>query len=160
MRATSSLVSCLAAILATVAVSQAQERHTHRPGADASRLGMVAFANSGAEAAQAPFLRGLALLHSFEYDEAAEAFRRAQAADPGFAMAFWGEAVTYSHLLWGEDDVDGARRVLNRLAPSRDARLARAKTAREQAYGAAVEALFVDGELPTRVRGFADAMRG
>ena len=58
-------------------------------------------------------------------DEAAEAFRAAQAADPGFAMAFWGEAVTYSHLLWGEDDVDAARRVLNRLAPSRDARLAK-----------------------------------
>ena len=120
----------------------------------------MAFANSGADAAQAPFLRGLALLHSFEYDEAAEAFRAAQAADPGFAMAFWGEAVTYSHLLWGEDDVDAARRALNRLAPSRDARLARAKTAREQAYGAAVEALFADGELSMRVRGFAEAMRG
>ena len=160
MRPTSSLISCLAAILATVAVSGAQERHTHRPGDHASRLGTVAFANSGADAAQAPFLRGLALLHSFEYDEAAEAFRAAQAADPGFAMAFWGEAVTYSHLLWGEDDVDGARRALNRLAPSRDARLARAKTPREQAYGAAVEALFADGELSMRVRGFAEAMRG
>lgn len=160
MRRTSSLVMCVAAILATVAVSQAQERHTHAPGADASRLGTVAFANSGADAAQAPFLRGLALLHSFEYDEAAEAFRAAQAADPSFAMAFWGEAVTYSHLLWGEDDVDGARRALNRLAPSRDARLAKAKTAREQAYGAAVEALFADVDLSMRVRGFADAMRG
>ena len=159
MRAKLSLVTCFAAILATVAVSQAQERHAHRPGADASRLGTVAFANSGADAAQAPFLRGLALLHSFEYDEAAEAFRAAQTADPGFAMAFWGEAVTYSHLLWGEDDVEAARRVLNRLAPSRDARLARAKTAREQAYGAAVEALFADGDLSMRVRGFADAMR-
>ena len=160
MRATSSFVSCLAVILATAVVTHGQERHTHRPGDDASRLGTVAFANSGADAAQAPFLRGLALLHSFEYDEAAEAFRAAQAADPGFAMAFWGEAVTYSHLLWGEDDVDGARRALNRLAPSRDARLARAKTAREQAYGAAVEALFADGDLSMRVRGFAEAMRG
>ena len=159
MRMSSSFVFCLAAILATVALSQAQERHTHSPGADASRLGTVTFANSGADAAQAPFLRGLALLHSFEYDEAAEAFRAAQAADPGFAMAFWGEAVTYSHLLWGEDDVDAARKVLNRLAPSRDARLARATTAREQAYGAAVEALFADVDLSMRVRGFAEAMR-
>ena len=160
MRATLSLVSSLAAILATVAVSQAQERHTHPSGADASRLGTVAFANSGADAAQTPFLRGLALLHSFEYDEAAEAFRAAQAADPGFAMAYWAEAVTYSHLLWGEEDVDAARRALNRLAPLRDARIARAKTAREQAYGAAIEALFADGEQSMRVRGFADAMRG
>src|SRR5688572_22606440 len=147
------------AILVTVAVPHAQERHTHRPGDHSAPLGTVAFANSGAAAAQAPFLRGLALLHSFEYDEAAEAFRAAQAADAGFAMAFWGEAVTYSHLLWGEDDPDAARRALTRLAPSRDARLAKAKTAREQAYGAAVEALFVDGDLSTRVRGFAEAMR-
>ena len=36
MRATLSLVSSLAAIQATVAVSQAQERHTHPSGADAS----------------------------------------------------------------------------------------------------------------------------
>jgi tetratricopeptide (TPR) repeat protein len=75
-------------------------------------------------------------------------------------MAFWAEAVTYSHLLWGEEDVNAARRALNRLAPSRDARIARAKTAREQAYGAAVEALFADGEQSMRVRGFAEAMRG
>ena len=159
MRVTAKSFLIVGAILATVAVPHAQERHTHRPGDHSAPLGTVAFANSGAAAAQAPFLRGLALLHSFEYDEAAEAFRAAQAADTGFAMAFWGEAVTYSHLLWGEDDPDAARRALTRLAPSRDARLAKAKTAREQAYGAAVEALFVDGDLSTRVRGFAEAMR-
>ena len=63
------------------------------------------------------------LLHSFEYDQAAEAFRAAQTADPAFAMAFWGEALTYSHLLWGEDDADRgpprartARRLARRAA--------------------------------------------
>ena len=127
--------------------------------AEVSGLGAVSFANSGAAAAQAPFQRGLALLHSFEYDQAAEAFRAAQAADPAFAMAFWGEALTYSHLLWGEDDADAARRVLGRLGASREARLAKAGTARERAFGEAIEALFVDGTLPVRVRGFADAMR-
>src|SRR4029453_19580505 len=60
-------------------------------------LGDVRFANSGAPAAQAPFLRGLALLHNFEYGTAAAAFREAQAADPGFVMAYWGEAMTYNH---------------------------------------------------------------
>jgi hypothetical protein len=119
----------------------------------------VAFANSGAPSAQPPFQRGLALLHSFEYDEAAEAFRDAQRADSSFAMAFWGEAVTYSHLLWGEDDPSAARRALERLAPTRDARLARAGSARERAYGTAIEALYADGDLASRVRGFADGMR-
>ena len=120
----------------------------------------MAFANSGRPEAQKSFLRGLALLHSFEYDEAAEEFRDAQQADPGFAMAFWGEALTYSHLLWGEDDPVAARNALARLAPTAEQRLVKAVTDRERAFGAAIEALFVDVELPSRVRGFAEAMRG
>jgi tetratricopeptide (TPR) repeat protein len=136
-----------------------QERHSHHAAAEVSGLGAVSFANSGAASAQPAFQRGLAFLHSFEYDQAAEAFRAAQTADPSFAMAFWGEALTYSHLLWGEDDTDAARRALGRLGAGRDARLAKAGTARERAFGEAIEALFVDGTLPVRVRGFSDAMR-
>jgi tetratricopeptide (TPR) repeat protein len=141
----------------------AQEHPAHRPttagAGQVSGLGAVAFANSGAAAAQAPFLRGLAFLHSFEYEQAAESFRAASAADPGFAMTFWGEALTYCHLLWGEDDVAGARRALARLADSRDARLAKAGTPRERAFGEAIEALVAEGDLPARVRGFTDGMR-
>ena len=37
-------------------------------------VGDVRFANSGAAAAQAPFLAGLAQLHNFEYDAAAAIF--------------------------------------------------------------------------------------
>ena len=74
-------------------------------------------------------------------------------------MSFWGEALTYSHLLWGEDDPAAARKALARLAPTAEQRLAKAGTARERAFGAAIEALFVDVELPSRVRGFAEAMR-
>ena len=153
------VVTALTVILSSIAIAGVQERHTHPPGTKTTGLGVVAFANSGAPAAQEPFLRGLALLHSFEYEEAAEGFRQAQQADPAFAMAFWAEALTYSHLLWGEDDATAARRALNRLASTRDARLAKAGTARERAYGVAVETLFADSDLATRVRGFADAMR-
>jgi hypothetical protein len=56
-------------------------------------LGRISFPNSGTAQAQALFVRGILLLHSFEYDDAIEAFRQAQRADPGFAMAYWGEAV-------------------------------------------------------------------
>ena len=159
MRPMLTLVTVLTVILSPIAIAEIQERHTHPAGTKPTGLGVVAFANSGAPAAQEPFLRGLALLHSFEYEEAAEDFRKAQQADPAFAMAFWGEAVTYSHLLWGEDDATAAHRALNRLASTREARLAKAGTARERAYGAAVEALFADSDLPARVRGFADSMR-
>ena len=64
--------------------------HAETPGAAAKPgvFGQVDFANSGAKAAQADFAVGMALLHDFEYPAAAEAFRRAQEADPGFAMAY------------------------------------------------------------------------
>src|SRR5688572_9580348 len=100
----------------------------------ASELGSVEFPTSGAPAAQAHFLRGVAALHSFWYDEAADAFRAAQQADPGFAMAYWGEAMTHNHPIWSEQDRDAARAALERLAPTPEARAAKAPTEREKAW--------------------------
>src|SRR5580765_797094 len=84
----------------------------------AGRYGDVAFTNSGAASAQSDFLEGLALLHDFEYPLAAEAFQRAEAADPGFAMAYWGEAMTFNHPVWMQQDLKAARDALNKLAPT------------------------------------------
>ncbi|MEM6328204.1 MAG: hypothetical protein AAF791_13905 [Bacteroidota bacterium] len=78
-------------------------------------LGETTFDNSGAEAAQEPFLRGLLLLHSFEYDDARDAFREAQAIDPSFAMAYWGEAMTHNHPIWMRQDRDAAHDALARM---------------------------------------------
>ncbi|MCX7550244.1 hypothetical protein [Xanthomarina sp. F2636L] len=69
-------------------------------------LGVVEFQVTGNEAAQEFFEKGLLLLHSFEYDDAREAFKEAQQKDPNMSMAFWGEAMTYNHSLWGEQDYD------------------------------------------------------
>ena len=142
------------------AVAQDVMHHDYPPGAHAGeRLGTVSFPNSGAPAAQQPFLRGLALLHSFEYDDARTAFREAQRADSGFAMAYWGEALTFAQLLWGLDYADSARVSLARLGPTRDARLARATTERERRYGAAIEALFDTTDQKARVRGYLAGLR-
>src|SRR5207253_421190 len=46
--------------------------------AQAPRLGTIDFPTAGAPAARAPFIRGVLLLHSFEYGDAARAFREAQ----------------------------------------------------------------------------------
>jgi tetratricopeptide (TPR) repeat protein len=123
-----------------------------------SPVGEVAFENSGAPAAQAPFLRGLALLHNFEYAAAAVAFREAQAADPGFAMAYWGEAMTYNHPVWMEQDAAAARAVLARLGADRGQRMARARTERERLYLDAVETLYGEGAKPERDRLYSQRM--
>jgi tetratricopeptide (TPR) repeat protein len=122
------------------------------------RAGDIAFANSGSKAAQPSFLEGLALLHDFEYQRAAEAFRRAEAADPGFAMAYWGEAMTYNHGIWMEQDLPAARAALAKLGPTLEARRAKAATAREREYLSAVEILYGDGTKEARDFRYANAM--
>ncbi len=122
------------------------------------RLGTIDFPNSGAAAAQASFIRGVLLLHSFEYASAAAAFQEAERIDPGFALAYWGEAVTYTHPVWDQQDVNAGRAALRRLGPTATARRARAPTARERAYLDAVETLYGDGTKAARDTAYSLAM--
>jgi tetratricopeptide (TPR) repeat protein len=129
------------------------------PAAAGDTAGEVSFPNSGTAKAQPPFVRGLALLHNFEYDDAAESFRRAQEIDSGFAMAYWGEAMTKNHPIWMEQDRDAARMILERLGPTREARLAKAPTQREKDYLATLEALyFGEGAKEERDFGYAETL--
>jgi tetratricopeptide (TPR) repeat protein len=127
------------------------------PGEDA--VGSVSFPNSGAAAAQPDFLRGMAQLHNFEYEDSAGAFRRAEQIDPGFAMAYWGEAMTKNHPIWMQQDRQAALAILERLAATAQARLAKAPTAREKAYLRALDILYGEGEKPERDRRYCEAMR-
>lgn len=126
--------------------------------AAAQNMGVITFENSGAPAAQADFLKGLAALHNFQYPGAARAFQRAQAADPEFALAYWGEAMSYNHAVWQEQDPVAARAALTKLGATPEARAAKAKTPREKAYLDAVETLFGAGEKNDRDRRYALAM--
>jgi tetratricopeptide (TPR) repeat protein len=121
----------------------------------AKSAGEVAFVNSGAAEAQQAFHRGLALLHNFEYPRAIAAFQEAQAADPGFAMAYWGEAMAHTHPVWMQQDADKARAALAKLAPTAAARQAKAATARERALLDSVETLYGEGSKEDRDRAFS-----
>jgi len=123
-----------------------------------SRLGTIAFPTSGSAAAQAAFVQGVLFLHSFEYESAERAFRKAQALEPGFAMAHWGEAMTYTHPVWNQQDVGSGRSALERLAPTPEARRARAPTAREQRYLEAVDTLYGPGPKARRDTLYAEVM--
>ena len=124
----------------------------------AGSLGATNFPNP-ARSAHNPTLRpGPLLLHSFEFDAARESFRAAQARDPGFVMAYWGEALSHNMPLWGEQDLEAARAVLQRLGPTREARMTRAATERERGYLASVEALYGDGTKVERDASFNRAL--
>ncbi len=133
--------AALAAVLAPRAFQTPAAPHAS-PLTHVDGLGSISFPNSGNAAAQAPFIRGVLLLHSFEYQPAAESFRQAQGADPAFALAYWGEAMTYNHPLWQQQDRDAALKALLRLGPTPAARAERAPNDRERQYLAAVESLY------------------
>ena len=128
------------------------------PVAAQEQLGKISFPNSGSAEAQPQFIRGVLLLHNFHYEQAAAAFRQAQATDPGFALAYWGEALTYTHQVWNQQDVAAGRAALARLAPTTEARLARAPNPRERMYLASAEALYGEGSKPRRDTLYADAL--
>src|SRR5262245_44883828 len=128
------------------------------PVSSQSTLGSIDFPNSGSKAAQPAFIRGVLLLHSFEFDDAKEAFVEAQKIDPGFAMAYWGEAMTYNHPLWNQTAPDQAKAALAKLAPTLDGRLAKAPTEKEQLWLASLEPLYGPGDKSTRDAAYAASL--
>ena len=134
------IITAIIGLLASVA--SAQE----------SQLGRVEFPTSGSPQAQQHFIRGLAALHSFWYEEAIEAFRESTKVDPNFAMGYWGEAMSYNHPLWSEQDIDAARQVLAKIKDTPKI------TERERAYIAAVRVLYGEGDKHARDVAYSAAM--
>jgi len=69
------------------------------PG-DLRAAGTVDFKVSCAPDAQSEFVRGVALLHSFFYEEARRIFTEVAANNSNCAMAQWGIAMTWWHPIW------------------------------------------------------------
>ncbi|WP_298239258.1 hypothetical protein [uncultured Algibacter sp.] len=83
-------------------------------------LGIIDFEVTGTKDAIPKFEKGLLLLHSFEYQDAREAFLEAQKLDPNMAMAYWGEAMTYNHSLWRDQDFDNAIETVQKIKKLRE----------------------------------------
>ncbi len=106
-------------------------------------LGTANFPTSTQSAeAQHEFVHGLLLLHLFEYSDAAKAFATAEKLDPGFAMAYWGEAMTFNHPVWNEVDAKAGQAALAKFAATPEARASRIADPRERAYMGALEILY------------------
>jgi len=135
-------------------------QQAHHPGGH-EKLGTVKFSTSCTEAAQPAFLRGMALLHSFEFGAAIESFNAAAAADPSCGIAHWGVALSR----WGNPFAAGLKPppVLQAgRAAIEKGKAAGAKTDRERAFIDAAGQLFADFEKKdqrTRVLAYRDAMQ-
>ena len=151
---------CCVIVATLVPAQSAAAQHHHDPSTPApQRLGTVHFSTSCNSDVQAEFNRAVALLHSFWFSAAIDAFNRVLAKDPGCAMAHWGIAMSW----WGNPF--GGYRSPKALAAGRTAvdkaRAASPKTAREQDYIAAVERLYKDADTVdqrTRTLAYEQAM--
>lgn len=121
-------------------------------------LGEISFPNSGKAEAQKSFIEGVLLLHSFEYGRARRAFVEASRIDPSFAMAYWGEAMTYDHPIWPENDKAGGVAALTKLGATANERRTKVATEREKMYLDAVERLYGDGDAAARAAAYSEAM--
>jgi hypothetical protein len=118
----------------------------------------IDFPATGAAAAHDKFIHGVIALHNASYEDAADDFRAAEAIDPNFVMAYWGESMSFNHPFWGSEEISNGRAALARLAPTRTARAAKAKTPREREYLNGVETLWGEGDKDARDTAYANAM--
>jgi len=126
-------------------VTNAQHHDQTAQGKGKVDLGDISFPTSGPAEAQKHFIQGVLLLHSFEYGRARAEFAEAIRMAPNFAMAYWGDAMTYDHPIWPENDRPGALASLARLGASPAERRTKAVTEREKPYLHPVERLYGRG---------------
>ncbi len=142
-----------------LAAGAAAQDHDHG-GSTSDQLGTVTFETSCSPAAQPQFTRGVALLHSFEFGRAIEAFTTALKTDPSCAIAEWGIALSDWSNPFGVGIRPAAPLKLGREAVER-ARALGPKTDRERAYVDAVSQLYDKADTidqRTRLVAYRDAM--
>lgn len=125
----------------------------------AEQLGTVHLEISCGTEAQPRFDRAVALLHSFQYEDAERGFAALAASDSGCAMASWGVAMCNYHPIWGPTTQADFER--GRDAAERAQRIG-GRTEREREYIAAIASYYQrsDGvDPPARRAAYEVAMK-
>jgi tetratricopeptide (TPR) repeat protein len=147
-------------LLTLTAVADDDKNHQHHEDLTAAQLGTVTFPVSCAPDVQKPFERGVALLHSFWYEEAEKEFQHIATDDPRCAMAHWGVAMSLWHQLWNNPDAKVVQRGLDEVhqAKTTDG----SATPREKAYIAAIAAFYSNSKKvnhEARAKAYSEAMK-
>jgi tetratricopeptide (TPR) repeat protein len=130
--------------------------HHHHDASE--QLGKVSFPISCAPATQSAFERGVALLHSFGYEEAEEQFIEITQKDSACAMAHWGVAMSLFHQIWERPEDSTLKRGHDEMAT---AQKIGAKTERERAYINALAVFYSDtskNDYLKQAAAYSDAM--
>ena len=144
-------------LLAGALSSAAQEDHSAHHSA-VSGLGSVDFPTSCNASAQPAFARGIALLHSFGYEEARLNFAAAAKADPTCGIALWGIARTWYHPIWAPPTTEELKQGATAL---HQAVATNAKTERERDYISALAVFYKDSDKldhATRAKAYEHAL--
>jgi hypothetical protein len=146
--------------LSDTTFAQDDQTHQHHEDLTAAQLGTVSFPVSCAPDVQKPFERGVALLHSFWYEEAEKEFTHIAVDDPHCVMAHWGVAMSLWHQLWNNPDAKVIQRGVDEIheAKSTDG----PTTPHEKAYIAAIAAFYSDSKKlnhQARAKAYSDSMK-
>jgi tetratricopeptide (TPR) repeat protein len=136
----------------------ADQAHHHEE-LTAAQLGTVHFPVSCSPGVQKSFERGVALLHSFWYEQAETTFEQVGKEDPRCAMAHWGIGMSLWHQLWNHPDDATLKRGAS------EARIAKAfhpANDRERDYTAALAAFYLSDssrKYESRATSYSKAMQ-
>ncbi len=150
----------LSSLFALPAFADDDQNHPHHEDLTSNQLGTVVFPVSCAPDVQKPFERGIALLHSFWYEEAEKQFQHIAQQDSHCAMSHWGVAISLWHQLWNHPDASMITRGLDEVhqANTTDG----PTTPREKAYIAAISAFYSNSKKlnhEARAKAYSDAMK-
>jgi hypothetical protein len=125
-------------LLVTSCFVVADDEGHHHEDLNEAQVGTVHFPSSCAAAVQKSIERGVAMLHSFWYEEAEKQFQQIEKEDPQCAIAHWGVAMSLWHQLWNRPD----KPVLERGGAELKAGRALHTTPREHDYIIALSAFY------------------
>ena len=120
----------------------------HEHSLTKQEIGAVNFATSCSSTVRVSFNRAVALLHSFQYEQARAGFTEIAGRDTNCAMAHWGIAMSHYHGLWDNGDMVAGREALHQAETI--AATSNSTTNRERAYIRALAEIFrQDGQDKT-----------
>jgi hypothetical protein len=151
------LIFLAVSLLFAIPTSADDEGH-HREDLTSEQLGTVHFPTTCTEGVQKSFERGVALLHSFWYEEAQRQFEQVAQDDPNCAMAHWGISMSLWHQLWNHPD---GKTIKKGKAEVKRAQALHSHEDRERGYIAAAEAFYggrKDRTYQSRATAYSNAM--